>query len=706
METEFHNTYANYFDLAISFDRGSRTFTGIKEGRGQVLSGLKPVFRKEDGSEAPLPDDFEVECFWEQPPHIPCTRLTIRLTRETEEPRVIDLVATVERDRIVLRTDGLPTGWHTIWQSDLHWGAPDDCFAVCLDRPDEGGGLRSAFGPAVSPADDALFDRMTDEGMIVRASRSHRFGFSWERNAYTLTADGDLTISFRKHIFEQKFNTQYHPINKNNTFPTPPAGWMTWYAVLFHACEKRVLDNAEKQKELLAEYGANTIWVDWEWYHSAFDNPDAPDSIGYCSPDPERYPHGLRYVSDKIRELGFVPALWVGPTSEPALTETVKKYYESVYVDKVSWCGRYFFDITDERIRDEWIPEAFAKIKEWGYDALKWDCLPITLAYADQFHDALKHPETTSTEALRQLVEKARETVGENFYMLSCAGVNDREVMMASDLFDAARIGNDIFTWREFVTDFIERILRFYPYHNTVLYCDPDNVVIRPEFNHIDQARSRVSAVALLGLPVTLGDDLTVLPEERVELLRRTLPPLDIHPKDIREGKSDGKRFVINLAVNRSFEAWNVAGVMNLLEEEAEITVDLSKDLLIEPGEYLIFDYWKQRFLGVFFRSVTVRLPGASTAVLAIRRVTGRPQILSTSRHLTQGAQELVDVKWVEESRTLKCRLKAVRGDANYVYLYVPDGYQPEFGTVRDHVMTLAFPVEKTGEIDFAVVFS
>ena len=156
----------------------------------------------------------------------------------------------------------------------------------------------------------------------------------------------------------------------------------------------------------------------------------------------------------------------------------------------------------------------------------------------------MAHPELTSEQALREAVKRARALLGEDFYMLSCAGAADREILFAIDLFDGARIGGDIFNWREFINDFVARVMRFYAYHNTETYCDPDNLVIRPEFNSLDQAVSRTSFLSVLGLPVTLGDNLPDLPPERVELLKRCLPALDAHPMDIRESHHESDRVI------------------------------------------------------------------------------------------------------------------------------------------------------------------
>ena len=102
--------------------------------------------------------------------------------------------------------------------------------------------------------------------------------------------------------------------------------------------------------------------------------------------------------------------------------------------------------------------------------------------------------------------------------------------------------------------------MKLYALHNVVFLNDPDNVILRPKFNTYDQAQSRLSFVSLLGLPITLGDNLPDLPEDRVELLRRGIPTLNTHPMDVRETVHDLRVVKTNLAINKPFEQWNVAG--------------------------------------------------------------------------------------------------------------------------------------------------
>ena len=158
---------------------------------------------------------------------------------------------------------------------------------------------------------------------------------------------------------------------------------------------------------------------------------------------------------------------------------------------------------------------------------------------------------------------------------------------------------------------------------------------------------------------------------ERVELLRRGLPTLDIHPMDLRELPLDGDELITNLVINRPFERWNVASVTNLAQEERTITIDLQDDLGLENGEYLVHEYWTDTFHGVVSDKLTLTLPACASAVLSVRKKTGRLQLVSTSRHITQGAAELLDVR--SANGVLHGRSKVVKDDPYTIKAYDPN---------------------------------
>ena len=397
-------------------------------------------------------------------------------------------------------------------------------------------------------------------------------------------------------------------------------------------------------------------------------------------------------MAEEIEKSGFTPALWMAPTHEPTENDFVRDNPDAVLLDLTKWCGRYFLDMTHPKFLQDYLPRAVKQIPEWGYKAMKWDVFPLTAMYTSRLHDKLYDPSRSTTQAMRNTVRTVREILGEEFYMLSCCGGGEYTTLASSDIFDAARIGADIFTWDELKTSFVQRILRLYPFHNTQLYCDPDNVILRPEYNDLHQARTRITLVSLLGLPTTFGDDLRELPMERVELLRRGLPTLDIHPMDLRELTLDRDELITNLVINRPFERWNVAAVTNLAQEERTVTVDLRDDLGLEDGEYLVHEYWTDTFHGTVSDKLTLTLPACATAVLALRKKTGKLQLVSTSRHITQGAADLLDVTCTDG--VLRGRSKVVKDDP-----YTVKAYDPK----TDRLVEKTIVPTATGELEWTL---
>ena len=112
-----------------------------------------------------------------------------------------------------------------------------------------GRSLRSAYGPAASIFDNALFDRDTDSAVIFETAGEFRLRYDWEKECYGFTLDTrgwDFARAFhvrvKKHVYEDAFDIDYKKLNPNTTFKTPPVGWMTWYSVQFDAGEKTVLE--------------------------------------------------------------------------------------------------------------------------------------------------------------------------------------------------------------------------------------------------------------------------------------------------------------------------------------------------------------------------------------------------------------------------------------------------------------------------------
>ena len=585
----------------------------------------------------------------------------------------------------------------------------DDVFSVSVDRDVKD--VRSGIGPAISTIDNAIYNRKTDKAVVAGKIKKTKLSYNRETDKYSFTGwateEEQYEIGVKENILADKYHIKFNPINKNATFSTPPVGWMTWYAVKFDASEETVLENAKFQAEVLKDYGANTIWVDWEWYHDSIP-AEYTNGVNTFMCDPKSYPNGMKYVADEIRKLGLVPSIWIGFVHEPGPNKYTEKYPEIVLAEYYTWCGYYFYDYTNPHYLNEYLPEALNQVHEWGYEAVKFDVLPSSMMVNDMFHDRMYDPTQTTYEAYRNMLKKTREVLGKDMYMLSCSGATQPSVLWASDIFDAARIGDDIFTWEENIKN-LGRIQEFYPLHNIQLHVDADNVVIREEFNNIEQAKSRAVSVSLLGLPFTFGDDFKVLDEERVDILKRALPIIDMHPMDMKAADFNSEDMIINLNISKDYEEYTVTGVFNLKDTADKRVVKIDEDLHLADGNYLVYDYFRDEFLGIFDKEIELDLVPFEVRVLALRPFKGIPQVVSTSRHITQGAAEIKDMSF--DGNTLKITSDLVANDSYTVSVHIPDGYsianQNGFENVTRNGNIARFTVvpSETKEYSFSISF-
>lgn len=589
----------------------------------------------------------------------------------------------------------------------------EDMIAICLERT--GNDMRCSIGEAVSCVDHALYQKREDWAVSVGKTGQTKISFDKDTKQYRfelcLSSEGEwkeAQIVRKENILADQYHIKFAPVNKNATFSTPPVGWMTWYAVKFDACEDKVLENARWQAEHLKDYGANTIWVDWEWYHERMCG-DRSDGVNSLMPDPKKYPHGMKYVADKIKELGLVPSLWIGYTNEPCENEFIEKYPDIVLAHDITWCGKYYYDFSNPHYLEEYLSAAIENVHKWGYEAVKYDTLPISIDKHEKYHMNMYNPALTTKKVFRNMIQKTRELLGRDMYMLSCSGSNNSTVLWASDIFDAARVGEDIFTWEEHLEN-VGRIQYFYPLHNIQLYVDPDNVVLREEFNNFEQAKSRAAMVSLLGLPMTFGDEFLDLSEDRIQLLKSTLPIMDIYPKDLCNAASVKQDdMMIHLNIAKAFEDYQVTGIFHLTEEPVQREWSLSKDLHLEEGAYLVYDYYRDAFLGTIKEKLCLDFEPYECRILAFRADSGVPQIISTSRHITQGAAELVDVTYKEDA--LRFTASLVANDSYTVSIFVPNGYHMEKfdgfeGYIQEkNLIRLSILPQETKVFDFLVSF-
>ncbi len=190
----------------------------------------------------------------------------------------------------------------------------------------------------------------------------------------------------------------------------------------------------------------------------------------------------------------------------------------------------------------------------------------------------------------------------------------------------------------------------------------------------LEAARREASARGLAYPWLLLEGELHRLSAEQVEPLRRVCPPAPVRAVDLFDGERPG---LWNLAIATAFDHWNVLGVFNSSSEPERRAIELGRlgIPVNDNARYAVYDFWQQQLLAVARNRFDVDLEPASCRVLCIRRLRrGRPTLISTSRHVTQGAIDLHDVQFDPQTLRMSGRSNVVAGDPYELCIFAGEG--------------------------------
>jgi hypothetical protein len=191
-----------------------------------------------------------------------------------------------------------------------------------------------------------------------------------------------------------------------------------------------------------------------------------------------------------------------------------------------------------------------------------------------------------------------------------------------------------------------------------VWWNDPDPVYVR-ESMPLKHAQLICSWVALSGQLNLSSEWIPGLPAERLDILKRTMPSHQAVARPVDLFEHDLPRVWTVSAPDRT-----VVGLFNWESAEQSFDVPVERLGLDAKAELVAYDYWGNRFLPSIQGRIRLSVPGESCVVLAVRPRVNHPQLIGTSRHVTQGIVDVAEEKWDAASRTLSGRSRLVGQDA------------------------------------------
>lgn len=523
---------------------------------------------------------------------------------------------------------------------DRVWPYPIPCRIQDGANPDL---LVMTLGPVSTPLAQGIFDPQQDE--------------------VTLN-DGTVRSNYYRDVLGVKF---YRPLDKSR-FPLPPSGWCSWYYYYNRINETEVQRNAAWLAANLKDYGAKYVQIDDGWQGGG----GREGWRDWTTVNREHFTNGMAKLAADIKSLGLEPGLWLAPHGQS--NPQVISNHPNVFLLKPdgttasdTWEGRFLMDPTAPEAQN-YLYDLFARCVGWGYDYFKIDGQPIVVDEYSRAKNFMKVPSDDAAGLYRKTLDTIRDAIGPDRYLLGCWGIP----LEGADIMNGSRTGGDVVLgWGGFQVA-LRPTMEYYYLHNIVWYCDPDVLLVRAPLT-LHQARVWATLQGLTGQALMSSDRLMDLSEERVELMRRIYPATDIRPLDLFPIQRNKRLW--DLKINHLGRNYDVVGVFNFDTDRAKQMLLIWKDLGLPDDQPLhVFDFWNGEYLGAWSAGMAVDAAPTSCRVLTLLPDNGRIQLISTSRHITQGWLDLVALKQNAVGDAFEGTSKVIKNDPYELRFVFPRG--------------------------------
>ena len=476
--------------------------------------------------------------------------------------------------------------------------------------------------------------------------------------------DGSVIKNYYRDTLKIKY---FQPLDKTH-FPLPPSGWCSWYFFYQEINENEIKRTAKWIADNLKDYGVHYVQIDDGWQGTGRGLGENRDWTTINN----RFSGGMDNLAKYIKSLGLKAGIWLAPHGQS--NHAVVKNHPGVFLLKPdgttaanTWEGTFLLDPSATESHD-YLKKLFSTLSAWGYEYFKIDGQPIVVREYRNKKSFMKNPATDSDELYRDTLESIRAAIGPNGYLLGCWVVP----LEGIGLMNGSRIGADVLpNWDGFKFA-LRATMQYYFLHNIAWYADPDVFVVRSPLP-IEQARAWATLQGLTGQAALTSDRLLDLSADRVELLRRVYPAVDIRPLDLFS--SERNKRIWDLKINHLNRQYDVVGIFNYHESRPTPQYVSWKDLgLPEDKAVHIYDFWNKEYLGAWEKGMSVDVLPASVRLFSLVPATEQVQLVSTSRHITQGWVDLLSHNYNAAKNSYTGRSKVIRDDPYELRFAFPRG--------------------------------
>jgi hypothetical protein len=588
------------------------------------------------------------------------------------------------------------------------------------------------LGKVASPIFHELFDRVQDIGIsLPERARMRRDRQNPDVLKLDLPLEGSVAIRLYPEYYTKMLGLPFYAPLDDSEFKTAPMVWSSWTSYYQDVREEDMVRNTDWISEHLRPYGFQYVELD-----DGYDRGEHGEHYWIEKWDTRKFPHGGRWLTDYIKSKGLKAGIWLVPNAYAGGLEAHPDWYVREKAGKLLLDYHTpAMDSTNPEVL-EFVQTIFHKLDDMGFDYYKFDGEHAFPLYVPQVDRTLLHDSKADLVSnYRQRLQLIRQVIGPKRFIEVCpAGTPLNGIGYVNSYFN----GDDLYgSWQGMYAMFSSINANAFFNHiaayvmpgeglelglpMTVEEAEKKRRAVVMEIARVREdpvmgfgvtsaeARSLVSYVALTGVAYPLASVMPELPEERVRLLQATMPTLAILPADLfsRGTEAGWQTFrtvrpdfyvhsypeVLDLKVNSGVGDYDVVGLTNWRGADIEKVLDLGEKLGLDPtANYVVFDFWNQKILGVARDHLQIQIASHDTRVLLIHHLEKRPQLVGLSRHIS-GTYSVEQIAWDAQNHTLAGTSVSVPGDPYDLWIHVPNEFV--VSVVRATSASRAVPIEK-----------
>ncbi|MFO7974004.1 MAG: alpha-galactosidase [Candidatus Hydrogenedentota bacterium] len=482
--------------------------------------------------------------------------------------------------------------------------------------------------------------------------------------------------------------------------------------------ELAVLEEAAVLEKDLLRYGWDTVTIGAGW-------EKAP---GVWEPGEKAFPRGFAPLVNELHKRGMKVSLFLNPFVVPAESPLTSNHPDWL-APVAPWAqsalpeNAHILDVTVPGA-DEYLRELFMKVSHtWGFDAVEG----LDIAYGVLAAESYKDPSLTRQDVLRLAMSAVKQGMGTGKTISSIAP--EQGLCVRTDVAELKGTIAPLWEGNETTLGCVDAIdaATFHYFYSPYLYAPSlgaayfDTPALSERWPELqmpsltkDQSIAWLTATAINGGVLKIGNPFSELDEEQQDVLKKLLPTLSwpARPVDLFENTPPS---IWSARLRTKAGEWFYAAVFNWsTTEELETTLYFGELGMGPESVYTVYDFWDDRYFGLAQGQLNVQVAPGSVRLLGFRLYEKHPLLVASTRHFTQGAIETKALKWDAAQKELRGEAKVIPDTDYGLRILVPEpftvseaavsGIQPHLDQKGD-ILEVNFHNQNAEEIRWYVRF-